>query len=381
MSKKKTILLIVAILMINTGLRAPITSVGPLVNMIKPDLGLSNSAAGIITTIPLITFGCLSVLIGRISGKIGAGRVMLFGLLCLFFGISIRSFTNSFGLFFGMVLIGVGIAIGNVLSPTIVKEFFPKHIGIMTGAFTSIRAVFTGLSSAICVPIAMSYGWRISLFIWIILTILAILTWLPFVNEKTSSEVSSATKTNLFNQKMTWYITGYMGMQSILFYCFVAWFSVIIQYNGFSPETAGYFNSAYMIISIPGSLFTPIIAERIKNRSMLGVVIGIIYSVGIAAMIFSASLPMLVLATVCCGYCQGATVSYAMALFAFHTDNAKDTSRLSGLAQSIGYFFAAIGPTMVGFVYDILNIWTAPLLILLVIAIILTLLGVVVGKK
>lgn len=52
----KRILLVVGIIFVAAALRAPFTSVGPLLEMIRDDLGLSNTLAGAITTLPLLIF-------------------------------------------------------------------------------------------------------------------------------------------------------------------------------------------------------------------------------------------------------------------------------------------------------------------------------------
>ncbi|GBK72594.1 hypothetical protein PbJCM17693_63020 [Paenibacillus macerans] len=55
----------------------------------------------------------------------------------------------------------------------------------------------------------------------------------------------------------------------------------------------------------------------------------------------------------------------AMMFFGLRTENAHQAAELSGMAQSIGYLFAASGPALIGFLHDITKNWTLPLLILL----------------
>ena len=43
---------------IDSNLRAPLTSVGPLVSSIRDSLGMTNAAAGTITTVPLLLHVC-----------------------------------------------------------------------------------------------------------------------------------------------------------------------------------------------------------------------------------------------------------------------------------------------------------------------------------
>ena len=70
-----------------------------------------------------------------------------------------------------------------------------------------------------------------------------------------------------------------------------------------------------------------------------------------------------------------------MILFGLHTANPADTSALSGLSQSIGYLLAAVGPTVTGKIYDQIGSWSAPITVLLIFAVMLTVLGYMAGKE
>ena len=77
MKKKNEIYLLFAFALIACCLRAPITGVGSMLSFIKEDLSMNNSIAGMLTTIPLLTFGVLSALVGKLGEKQGAGNTLL----------------------------------------------------------------------------------------------------------------------------------------------------------------------------------------------------------------------------------------------------------------------------------------------------------------
>lgn len=385
MKKKQNVLFIAVILLIAAVLRAPITGVGSIVGLIREDLHLSNGVAGFLTTIPLLTFAVVSVLVGRFQNRLGAGKIMLYGLLLLFFGILCRSYIGSTGLFLGTVLIGVGLAIGNVLIPAFIKARFPDKVGPMTSLYTTIMSAFAGISGGISVPVAYAIGWKNALAIWLLLVTLALVMWLPhrklsIGNKANSTGKAAASHSTIFKSGATWYITFYMGIQSFMFYCFVAWLATILQGRGFDTQTSGYFSSLYMLLGIPGSFLIPLIAGKTKSQSKIGVGLGLIYIIGMISMLFTHSTPLLLVAIVCCGFCSGACISFSMALFGLHTTNASDASTLSGLAQSVGYLLAAVGPTLIGKLYDVTKSFRYPLILLLVMAVILTLLGYLAGR-
>ena len=382
------LLLTVALILAACCLRSPITGVGSLTKMIQQELLLSKASAGMLTTIPLLAFAGISIVVGRISTKIGAGRVMLGSLILMAIGILLRS-ANQVTLFIGTILIGIGIAFENVLIPAIIKAFYPSKIGLMTSVYTTTMAIFSGIAGGISVPLAIRYGWRKSLSFWIFLVLIATFLWIfernrRIIPERNENEPNNHKERGLktfLGNSMTWYISLYMGIQSFIFFCFVAWLSAILQDNGFTVKTAGYYVSAFVLLGIPGSFLVPILASRRKSQSALGVGLGIIYCIGIIALLFGSYHPSLIVAIICCGFCSGGCISFPMALFGLHTKDASDAGTLSGIAQSIGYLIAAIGPAMLGSMYDVTGGWGIPLVLLLIMAASLILLGYLAGRN
>ncbi len=274
MKSKKAIVLLSAIIVFSCALRAPITGVGSLIGYISDDLSLSNMSAGMLTTIPLMAFSAVSFFIGSFSHRLGAGKVLLTGIILLFVGIILRSFANISGLFVGTAVIGLGIAVGNVLIPAVIKAFFPARIGILTSAYTTTMSVFAGISGGISVPIAKAFGWQFALLVWIILAFAALILWLPNKNLQLTNDLgiyeNAEGRRPITKDSMTWCVALYMGIQSLLFYCLVAWFATILQSKGFDTSTAGYFNSIYMLLGIPGSLIIPLLASKSRNQSFIG---------------------------------------------------------------------------------------------------------------
>ena len=146
--------LVWAIILIACCLRSPITGVGPLVSTIQGDLALGSTAAGLLTTIPLLAFAVASAVVGPLSARLGAGRTMTLSLALLVLGILCRSWCGTVGLFIGTVAVGAGIGINNVLLPGIVKSEFPDRIGPMTGLYSTFMAGFATVSGGVSVPIA-----------------------------------------------------------------------------------------------------------------------------------------------------------------------------------------------------------------------------------
>ena len=142
---KNRVILIIAIILISFNLRGPLTVVGPLTEEISKDLKISYGVVGSITTIPLIVFSIVSAIIRKILNKFGEEKTMLLGLWFIFIGEIIRSYLGCIGLFLGTIILGVGIAFGNIMIPTIIKSKFSTEVGVMTSIFTASMTFFGGV--------------------------------------------------------------------------------------------------------------------------------------------------------------------------------------------------------------------------------------------
>ena len=372
--------LVWAIILIACCLRSPITGVGPLVSTIQGDLALGSTAAGLLTTIPLLAFAVASAVVGPLSARLGAGRTMTLSLALLVLGILCRSWCGTAGLFIGTVAVGAGIGINNVLLPGIVKSEFPDRIGPMTGLYSTFMAGFATVSGGVSVPIALAGGWRVSLCVWVLIALAALLVWLPSRSLRfVVPAVDGAPRRSVARDKLTWFIAVFTGLQAMMFYCLVAWFSSILQSKGYGVQTAGFYNGALMLVGVPCSFAIPVIAARSKRLPFWGVALSLLYAVCMVGTIFAEHPAGLWTAIVSGGLASGTGIAFAMTLFPLHTRDAQDAASLSGLAQAVGYLLAAVGPTAMGKLFDAAG-WTLPLAILAVLAVVMAIFGYLVGK-
>src|SRR5690606_29928813 len=128
-------------------------------------------------------------------------------LLTLTTGILLRSFGTVFALFTGTILMGLSIAICNVLILTIVKDKYPEKIGVMTGLFTTSMSSVAALASGISIPLAhnLHLGWEKSLGIWALASAAALIAWLPQLRNQTKKiTISRQRKTSIWRSPLAW---------------------------------------------------------------------------------------------------------------------------------------------------------------------------------
>lgn len=382
---KQGILIALGIICIAMISRAPITGVGSVIDFIKEDLLIDNGVAGMITTIPLLVFAVFSPFVSGFSKKIGMARLMAFGVLMVVLGVLVRSYVGAVGLFLGTAVIGMGIAVANVLVPAIIKLKFPLKVGLFTGLYTTFMGVTSSIAAGFSAPVADQYGWgwENALAVWAVVAFLVFLVWLPQCGDQRSWGKSSAvtkkqkSDRSVFRSSLSWFVALFMGMQSILFYAFVAWLPTIVMFKGYSLETAGYFALLYQIICIPASFVTPIFCDKYKDQRVLTLVVALIYLLGMIAFLFAEGVAFLSLAIILCGIGSGAAISLALAFMALRAADPVQASSLSGMAQSIGYLLAAPATTIMGYLFDLTQTWNVPIICLIVV----TALWLLVGMK
>ncbi len=386
--KKETWILLLGIIFMASTLRSPLTGVGPIVSTIRSDLAISNVLAGFITTIPLLAFAILSPFAPKISRKLGLQSTIFYSLILLTAGILIRSFGNTPSLFIGTFLLGLAIAFGNVLLPSIIKLNFPLQIGLMTGIYTVSMNLSSAISAGITAPLSntATLGWQGALGIWAALSFIALLVWLPQLKNGRGAIKSSTThktassKQVIWKSPLAWSITFFMGLQSLIFYTTAAWIPEVLKSQGMSGESAGWSLSLLQLAQLPMTFIIPIIADKMKNQRIIVIVVTLFYLAGFTG-ILSGSTALIPLSMILMGIAGGASFGLAMMFFALRTHTPQESAELSGLAQSFGYLFAAIGPVLFGFLHDVSLGWKVPMGILFTSAILLFLAGMKAGKR
>lgn len=409
--KKAGVLTLAAVLLTAAVLRSPLTGVGTLITEIQADTALSHTLAGLLTTLPLVAFGIFALVAPGLSSRYGIERTLLYSIVLLGIGLIIRSLPSVQLLFAGTALIGVGIAVANVLIPAMIKQSFPLRIGLMTALYTSSMNLWSAISSGVSLPLARTgLGWRGSLAFWVLIAVATVFVWIPLTRraalhdaqaksikqpasagDRAATSISAHTDAPgsklapspdpaIWRSLKAWTITLFMGFQSIMFYIGVSWLPEILHEKGMSMDRAGWMLSLMQILSMVGSFFTPFIAARLASQSLLAALSGAFFLFGFGG-IWLGSQAWSVLFISLIGIGCGATFSLVILFFSLRTGSAKQASQLSGMAQSLGYLLAAVGPTLFGFIHDQTGGWSVPLATITAMSLITIVLGFIAGRK
>ena len=373
-------LLFIGVLLVGANLRAPITSIGVALPDIKNDLTMSNSAVSVITVVPLIAFAIISLFAAKTSYRFGLERTIFVALWLILIGVIVRSITGVSWLYIGTILIGVGIGFGNVLAPAVIKAKFPLHIGVMTGYYTVVMNVFGGLSSYGTAPVVKAFNYNIAISAIGVITLITIILWAFQLKQKEETTASLPKESvNVWKSPLSWQITILMGGQSLIFYSLINWLPAYLSQSGMSISEAGMYLSIMQISIIPLTFITPIFATKMKSQFLLTFITGLCFVVGVSIMLFSPQLALI--ATILIGVASGLAFGLVNTFFSLRTEHSQTSAKLSGMAQSVGYLFAAIGPLLFGILHDITGQWIGSLSILLITALLITLFGSQAGRN
>jgi CP family cyanate transporter-like MFS transporter len=364
------VLLAVGMVLLATNLRPAAAGIGPLIDRIRADTGLSATGAGVLVTLPVLCFGALAPLAPALSRRMGAQAAAAAALVVLLLGLLVRLVPGLGFLFAGTMLAGAAIAVGNVLLPVLVRRCFPERVGLITGLYTTALVGFAALAAGVSVPVADAFGggWRPGLAIWAVPAAIALIVWAPQLARREAENGSAGDRVvgarALLRDKVAWSVTLFFAVQSAGFYATLAWLPSVFHSHGESTATAGLLLSLSLVVGLLPALMVPSLATRVRDqRPFVLVFVSCIAAGWLGVILAPTSAPYLWV--VLLGVGQNASFPLALTLIVLRGGTVTGAAGLSTLVQTVGYLIAAVAPLAIGAVHDLSGSWTPALLVLL----------------
>jgi CP family cyanate transporter-like MFS transporter len=362
-------------------LRIAVASVPPIVDEIREALDLSATAAGLLTAAPVLCFGAFALLAPMLARRVGAERLLLLALIPILIGVTGRAAGSSSALFAGTVLAGIGIAIANVLVPSIVKGRFERTAGPVMGSYVAALTAGAAVAAGLTVPLERRIGWQGALAIWALPAVAALVVLgAAVLRDSPPSPIRGVEGgvSRLLRDPLAWQVTLYMGLQSFVFYAALAWLAPILRDDGYTPGAAGALLAVFALGGIPTALVVPVLAERMRDQRGLAAAVTALEAVALLGLLLAPGAALAWVALFALG--QGGAIGLALALMALRAPDAKVAAELSGMAQGFGYALAAVGPFAVGAVDDWSGSWDVALSVLVAVTVPLLIVGVEAGR-
>lgn len=361
------------VILVAINLRPAAASIGPVLDRIQSDTGLSSGWAGALATLPVLCFGLLAPLAPPLARRLGVYKTIAVAMIALVAGMLLRLVPGDVFLFGGTALAGAAIATANVLLPVIVRRDFPHRTGTAMAIYTTSLIGFAALSAGVTVPLAngLGGGWRPGLGIWAAPAAVAALAWLPALVRRNVDSGADArqgghapTVRPLLRQPLAWQVTLFFAVQSGGFYATLAWLPDIFRSHGASDSRAGFLLSLSIVVGLLTSTTIPGLATRMRDQRGLAVASLAVWAAGLTG-ILVAPMSAPYLWVVLLGLGQNSAFPLALMLIVLRGGSVATTEGLSTLAQSVGYGLAAIFPLAVGALHGATGSWTPALILLL----------------
>lgn len=407
-SRSRTLLFalsLASVVLVASTMRSPIVGLSGVISRIEVELNLSYLVAGSLTTIPVLAFAVCTPLAAFMIRRTGYKFSITMTLLGIALGIAVRSIGTTPTLLLGTALIGMSITMGNVTMPVMIRDRFPiERRAIATALYTTALNLGAMFMLLAVVPLADAWGWRWALGVWVGHVAIALVMWTVTVGGKgafriagsKSAQTSAAprssdagdgnsTRTEIIKAKpgaeamvgddpkdpgfrkdlkfRLVVMTIAFGFQSMCYYSVTAWLPEILKANsdmGADGAAAG--ASIFQLTATVGAFGIPVLARSVKYQH-LGLGLGASWLLFIVGMLSAPHLWILWL--ISAGIAQGGAFTLVMFLMVQLAQDEYEAARFSALVQGIGYSLAAVGPSLLGYLFDISGNWDTPLFMIL----------------
>jgi CP family cyanate transporter-like MFS transporter len=338
------------------------------VSDIRDDLGLSATAAGLLTTLPVLCFGALAPVVPRLARRVPIERLLAACAAVTAVAALVRGSGSVAALFAGSCLAGVAVAIAQTALPVLIRTAFPAATGRLTGAYSMALPLGATLAAGAAVPLERAFdgSWRLSLAAWALPAAGAAALWLVGAR-RSSTLVRGPVPGRLRGEPLAWAVAVYFGVQSAAFFATLSWLPEMLEANGRSAGAAGGLLALASLVSMVPALMIPVLAFRREDQRSLLVAIVASATVGVTGLLVAPEGAVAWVALI--GIGQGGSLGLALSLPILRAGRPEVVASLMAMSLSVGYLLAATGPWLLGLARDLSGGWTAPLAVLLAITV------------
>lgn len=369
-------LVLCAMILLATNMRAPIVALGSIAPVVQEALNISEIQIGWLGAVPMLTFAIGALIAPAIGKRFGLENTLIVMITLLTIGMIIRTVIPTWsGFLMGTLLLTLAIGFANTLAAPVIKQRTPKQIPLITGLWSLTMTVTAGIASGVVLPLSEYVGWQWALGGWALFGIFAIIIWV-FLRLRLGSSsqptvavpITDTSELSMWRTPFAWQIAVFMGLQSLLFYTVASFLPSIWLSKGLSAVTAGQMGSVFQFMAPISILSLTWLINRGRPIQALAVFAAILNVVGVLGLSY-LSTDLAWLWSALMGIGCSAIFTLSMMLFSLRTYTTNQSSELSGMAQAVGYFIAFFGPLGTGWLHESTGSWDLPLLIMLVLMI------------
>ncbi|TFD74268.1 MFS transporter [Cryobacterium sp. Sr8] len=381
-------LALLGILLVAANLRTAVAALSPIITRIDVDIPLEALAIGVVGMLPPVCFALFGIFTPMFTKRHGLETVLALSLVALLVGHLARGLSGSLAvLLLGSVVTFAGLGVGNVLLPPLVKKYFPDRVGLVTSLYVTVISFSTLVPPLVAVPVADAAGWRVSLAMWSVLALIALVPWITMlVRHRTRSvptpvveEAEPALLGRIRHSSVAWAIAAVFAVSSLNAYSMFAWLpQLLVDRSLVTEREAGTLLSLFAAMGIPCAVIIPVLTARMKNVGLIVYAGAFCFVIGYLGLIFAPA-PLTWLWVSATGLGQ-LLFPLALVLINLRTRTHEGAVAMSGFVQGVGYTLGAFGPLVVGVLHELTGDWLAPLIFLTATALAVTVAGAVIAR-
>lgn len=368
---------VLGIVLVALNLRGPFVSPAPVLSLIREDLALTATAAGLLTTLPVLCFAITTPLAARVVRRAGPELAVVICLAGVLLGTLVRSSGPAALAFAGTVVIGAAIMIGNIVVPVIIRRDVPwRRAAAVTGLYTATMNVGSMITSLGMAPLASAVGWRWALASWGVVAVLGLGYWGRRVRNRPTAEVRTTTARTAPTGtvgRIGWLLMLAFGTQAFAYYGATTWLPTLLSdTRGLDAAASGAVASVFQIAAVIGAFGVPALAGRVP----MGMPVALMGAFWMVLPVGLYAAPeFFLLWSFIGGIAQGGAFTAILAILAQVSRSDGEAAGMSARVQFGGYIIAACGGPAIGAINTATGTWTIPLLVILLATIVFTTTG------
>ncbi|MQP64625.1 MFS transporter [Niveispirillum sp. SYP-B3756] len=343
-------------LLLGLNLRPALAAIGPLLDLIQPDTGLSSTGASLLTVLPIVAMGVFSMAGGMLRRLLGERGGITLGAALVALACLLRAAPLGGLAMLGTALLaGIGIALVQALLPATIKRRHPDQVGRMMGLYTTSIMGGASIAAASAAGLSDWLGWNGALSFWAVPAALALVLWLVSSGDVPGASgrvASSATgPVNWWGRRRTWLLLAFFGIGTGAFTLVLAWLPPFYTQLGWDRAAAGYLMAGVTMTEVVAGLTVSAVIGRFHDRRgpvflVLSLLVGGLLCLMLAPAVLA--LPACILV----GLGIGSLFPLSMILAMDQSENPADAGALLSIVQGGGYLIASLMPLLAGWLRD-----------------------------
>jgi CP family cyanate transporter-like MFS transporter len=329
-----------------------VLGVPPTLPALHRAIALSYSAAGFLTSLPVLLMAAGAIPGAYLVNRVGARHAVAFGLGLITAGAALRGLLPAAATLFAFtVVLAIGIALCQPALPSLAQSWFPSRIGRAIAIYSNGLLVGEVIAASITLPLLLTpFGWQVALAAWAIPAGIVLALWLRLTPPGEGARAAATAWLPDWRSGRTLRIGFLMGGASIVYYGMNTWVPDTLDArhaHNLIPITLFLLNA----MQLPVSFGLALVGDVMLGRRWPYVAAGAGSLIGVAGYAFTPA----ELAPLWAGLAgAGASLAFILTLGLPALLSPSEVARTSGFMFTVGYGTAFFGPALGGVAWD----WT-----------------------